>query len=94
MKIKVEPKGRYKAVQCLEENCPWNRECSNHETAGDFRSEDGFTPILALRNGEVHCQTIHSTGDGEEFREYPLDIAGLGLLCWDDLVEETNTYEI
>jgi hypothetical protein len=94
MKINVEPKDKCKAVICLEKNCPWNKVCANNYTAGDFRSEDGVTPRISLRNGEVYCETIHSKGDGFEYHECPIDHHSCGLLCWDDLIEEINNFQI
>lgn len=37
-------------VECHEDDtsCPFTRECANHCTAGDFRSESGMTPNLRL----------------------------------------------
>ena len=82
----------------MQTNCRWDRVCANHETAGDFRSEGGSRPILTLRNGEVHCETFHSPGDGYEPHETPTRTApyewGNAIVCWRDLVEETNNYEI
>lgn len=101
MKIKTEPKELYPAVICMQENCPWDRVCANHTTAGDFRSEGGSRPILVLRNGVVHCETFHSPGDGYEPHETPVNTApsskdqwGNAIVCWRELVEETNAYEI
>jgi hypothetical protein len=42
--VEIEP-GTENAPQCHAE-CPLSRECANHHSAGDFRSEDGFTPAL------------------------------------------------
>lgn len=39
--------------ECYE-SCPLSRECANHTTAGDFRSEDGMTPDLKW-NGQWLC---------------------------------------
>ena len=94
MKIKVEPKDTCKAVICLDKGCPWIRVCANHCTAGDFRSEDGSRPLLSLRNGEIHCQTIHSPGNGYEYHECPTDHHSCGLLCWSDLIEEIDNFQI
>ena len=94
MKINAEPKDKYEAVICLEKNCPWNRVCANHYTAGDFRSEDGVMPHLSLRNGELHCESIHSKGDGDEYRERPIGHYDFGMLCWDDLIEEIDNFQI
>ena len=38
-----------------EEECHLSRECANHTTAGDFRSEDGMTPDLIQRDGQWLC---------------------------------------
>ena len=95
MKINVEPKGKYKAVICLEENYRWRKVCANHYTAGDFRSEDGVTPNLSLRNSEVYCETIHcNQGDDDRYRESPINHHNFGLLCWNELIEETNNFQI
>lgn len=103
MKINVEPKDKYKAVICLEKNCRWERVCANHCTAGDFRSEDGSRPLLSLRNGEVHCQTINSPGHGYEYHDEPINVASptmhhhewnWSMFLWNDLTEETNDFQI
>lgn len=31
---------------CTSMECPYKKDCSQHFTAGDFRSEDGFAPML------------------------------------------------
>jgi len=38
-----------------KETCPNQGECAQHETAGDFRSEDGMTPTLILKDGKAYC---------------------------------------
>lgn len=40
-------------IDCLSETCCYKKECANHTTAGDFRSENGFTPKLHLVSGDV-----------------------------------------
>ena len=99
MRIKTEPPEMCLAVICIQEGCRWERVCANHETAGDFRSEGGSRPILALRNGEVHCETFHSPGDGYEPHELPTKTAAYdyhrnAIVCWRDLDEEVDRYEI
>ncbi len=103
MKIKVEPKN-CAAVQCLEDHCPWKRVCANHASAGDFRTEGGSRPILTLKNGVVHCQTIHSPGNGYEPHEEPVNVGhhpyavqgccDYNCVLWSELVEEVDAYEI
>ena len=41
--VKVTVFTRYPAC---EDKCSHSRECANHTTAGDFRSEDGLVPDL------------------------------------------------
>jgi len=101
MKIKVEPKEKYAAIICLQENCPWERVCANHATAGDFRSEGGPRPKLKLLNGELHCDTFHSKGNGEEYHETPIIVDTRtwvpfewNMFLWSQLIEETDNYEI
>jgi hypothetical protein len=36
-------------------SCRHEKECASHMSAGDFRSEDGFTPNLMARMGEWTC---------------------------------------
>lgn len=40
---------------CYEETCPHKRECANHLTAGDFRTDDGATPQLKKVNDIWVC---------------------------------------
>lgn len=82
------------AVICEEKNCPWDRVCANHETAGDFRSEDGTRPILHLEQGDVFCETFYSKGDGVEYHECPTHNSGIGMVLRSELVEETNNFQI
>lgn len=51
---------------CLSKTCQFKAECANHETAGDFRTEDGFSPELSiLPSGEIDCKTTERKA-GEE----------------------------
>lgn len=43
-------------IDC-NENCPFSRSCANHTTAGDYRTEGGFTPEVALIDGDIYCAT-------------------------------------
>ena len=36
--------GRF--IECQDETCRWNRECTNHRSAGDFRMDYGLRPEL------------------------------------------------
>lgn len=33
---------------CLSRTCPHTKECASHSSAGDFRAEEGSTPLLNL----------------------------------------------
>jgi hypothetical protein len=96
MKIKTEPKGLYNAIICLEETCLYRKNCANHVSAGDFRSEDGFTPKLSLGQGNVFCKTtdhLPLTGLDENFPDNFYHLQS-GLMLWDDIVEEVENYNI
>jgi hypothetical protein len=95
MKIKTEPKGLYSAIICLEETCLYRKSCANHVSAGDFRSEDGFTPKLSLGQGNVYCKTTDHL-PMSKFDDLPdnLDHLQSGLMLWDDIVEEVENYNI
>lgn len=45
--------------ECREKLCPFRRECAQHETAGDFRTEGGFTPELIIIGNACYCDTCH-----------------------------------
>lgn len=54
--------------ECDSNTCPYQRECANHATAGDFRMEGGLTPnLFADAYGDVFCnQNVKNEdfGDG------------------------------
>lgn len=65
--------GRF--IECQDETCRWNRECTNHYTAGDFRTDFDLRPVLTGYNGEskiAWCSTKESQLSREEqqFGEY------------------------
>jgi hypothetical protein len=50
-------------LECKSEICQYIKDCAHHETAGDFRFEDGFTPQIAFneRNQHYFCKgNIHT----------------------------------
>jgi hypothetical protein len=53
---KIYPQG---GIDCLEDKCPFKRECANHYTAGEFRTEGGFTPELSLLRDILICDTFN-----------------------------------
>lgn len=87
---------QYQAVICLSKDCPWTRECANHTSAGDFRSEGGFSPELYLESGEVHCKTFDNKPLYGMYSVYPEEMNKLscGSVCWKDLNEIVDNYQI
>ncbi len=66
MRISFELYEAFRGTQgigCKEEKCPFRKECANHVTAGDFRSEDGIAPNLTYLGGEIHCHTAEEEID-------------------------------
>lgn len=65
MEVPVVVYGQF--VACESDSCTLNRECTNHTTAGDFRSAGGVRPeLFALRVGNddigtVFCKTYSIT---------------------------------
>lgn len=43
------------SICCHAKNCMYARECAQHTTAGDFRSEDGMTPDIINIDGHISC---------------------------------------
>lgn len=89
------------AMICKEEDCRWRRVCSNHITAGDFRSEGGSRPVVYLEHGKVVCETFYSDGDGVKYNELPTHIDDnwnyMGqdaVVLLSELVEKADDYKI
>lgn len=62
----------HRGVLCLDEDCRYRKSCANHETAGEYREEGGFKPLLWYKKHvldnekELICESI----DCEENAEY------------------------
>lgn len=86
----------FHAIVCEMSNCPYQRECANHASAGDFRSEGGLVPELSMKNGEVHCDTIMRPSDESiDYACLPENYSNIGpSLCWKDIREVVNDYHI
>jgi hypothetical protein len=82
-------------IEC-QEDCPFDRVCANHSSAGDFRSEDGASPALEIHAGKLMCASFYSNGDGDAYKEYPLTRMNgmLGMVCMKDVVETIHDYVI
>ncbi len=90
MKIKVAPRDLYKAIICLEIDCPYKKECANHTSAGDFRSEEGFKPEIYINNGDVVCDTKNQPLiNSDIFIHFPANYyeLGVGMVLWSDIKE-------
>jgi hypothetical protein len=80
------------AVICTDVNCSFKKTCSTHTTAGDFRSEDGFTPELHLVDGDVYCDTYNQKiHDDDKYGFYPTNYRSLnfGMITWKQLESTT-----
>ena len=65
--------GRF--VECQDETCRFNRDCTNHRSAGDYRMEYGLRPMLTGYSEEgkiAWCSTKDSrlSSDQLEHGEY------------------------
>ena len=49
------------AIICEEEDCSHREDCANHESANDFRKENGPSPFLSF-DGGVQCSTKGTPG--------------------------------
>jgi hypothetical protein len=56
-KFEILPSGY---INCLEADCMLSRECANHTTAGDFRTDDGGTPIIKIVGKQILCKRAFS----------------------------------
>lgn len=60
--------------------CPYYRECACHYTAGDFRSESGFTPQIFVdtETGQLFCATAeeppHTPNYPQQSAKFPENI--------------------
>jgi hypothetical protein len=65
---------------CLSATCLYRKTCAQHETAGDFRSEGGFSPKINVSDeGVISCETIKETSDGHaKYRIEPNNVLELG----------------
>lgn len=53
MKITLETD----SALCHSLECKFNRECANHITAGDYRTEGGFKPEITKAGDDYMCVT-------------------------------------
>lgn len=43
---------------CASDDCPYKKECSQHVTAGDWRSESGPPPDVRCEGKEIVCYEL------------------------------------
>jgi len=48
----------YGGIVCFE-NCIYASSCANHGTAGDYRTESGFSPELSVLNRGSVAEAVH-----------------------------------
>lgn len=62
-----------------KDRCPYSKECAIHETAGQFRSEDGFSPRLYFSLSNIsYCFTINEEPLDSDYGSFPQSIGSLG----------------
>jgi hypothetical protein len=75
-KLKVDQNGTFTYFDCASTECPFVHECAQHETAGDFRSESGFSPKIKEVEGEWMCETrdteVDKEHDAVEYHTLPI----------------------
>jgi len=76
------PISKHGGICCEDKECPYNRECANHATAGDFRSEGGFSPEFRIDNRYASgplaiCLTRNVNPIYEEYATLPLNYTKL-----------------
>lgn len=62
-----------KVINCKEKNCKFFQSCANHETAGDFRMEDGFSPELFLYQDGIYCSTKAMQAMDNKYETLPIN---------------------
>lgn len=91
MKVQLELH-EFGGISCLSDDCPFQKACANHESAGDYRSEDDFTPKLILNHGEYFCNTYDCKPSDEDYMNTSpenYDKLGCGSLSQKDLGTES-----
>ncbi len=82
-------------VQCYEDNCPFDRECSTHFSAGDFRTEDGFKPLIIKNTEDLYCKSKYSErSEPKDNWSEPIINNGRGLCLSSDVQNEESNYQI
>ena len=70
-----------KSAECNIKDCRYNRECANHVTAGDYRIEGGFSPILTFGadKSKVVCWSMFCKSKSyNSYHESPVNSTDFG----------------
>jgi hypothetical protein len=82
-------------LECVAKDCIFQKECAQHETAGDFRCEDGFSPELVF---DIHTNTVICKTKDEDVHEIPhyatipqnYEKLDRGILTFDQISKNTS----
>lgn len=83
MNVKINVTRGFIAIICNEKKCQYAKQCANHTSAGNFRTDDGMTPELSLKDGEVYCNTILDNTAADT-------INYIGATTWIDLIQQNK----
>jgi len=78
--LKIPVNSIYK--DCKSRNCPFSEQCANHESAGEIRLDDGFTPEIFYddETNEFFCKTAKVQSDKYQLCPWPVEYAGHGFV--------------
>ena len=52
-----------RSLDCDSSDCPFRKECAQHDTAGDYRTESGFSPEIEKQGDDYICLTRNAEVD-------------------------------
>ena len=75
------------------EDCPYSGKCANHQSAIYSRTQNGFTPVFEMIQGEIYCHSCDSKPADETMGgsfTTPLLTDGIGGVRTDELRERSG----
>jgi hypothetical protein len=68
---------------CKDKDCPYRKECAQHETAGEFRSEDGFRPEIFKKSNDFTVYVCKTASESHSLipsygADFPNNVNELG----------------
>lgn len=64
---------------CASHTCPFDRECAQHTSAGEYRGESGFSPEIRLCGMQYVCDTADlPVVDDITYGQFPVNYNELG----------------